>query len=249
MLPRPRSRTAGAQVINAFLPDVIDLLDPLRLVRFRVFSHFARSQPFLNWCYAPPDFDLAQRFAGSVKTLGLSVLYAPILPISPIIGFIGLAFSYITDRYLALRICQAPRDFDIEALEFVGDIVSLLPLGQLLLIFLLYYRDAESVTRVPYAVGLMIYLLWVVLPIKQKLGIAKYDVQEDGGTRCRRCALPATSLRGYAPRTRCGGAERPRDSWLWARACSFAEREHAADGCVCMCAASQRASAARRCSP
>ena len=187
--PGSHGRRRALQVVNAFLPDLLDLLDPARIVRFRVFAHFARSQPFLNWCYAPPDLDLAQRFAGSVKTLALSVLYAPVLPVSPVIGFVGLAFSYVTDRWLALRISQAPREFDIEALAYVADIVSLLPLGQLLLVYLLYYRGAEGETRVPFAVGTAIYLLWVVLPIKQKLGLAKYDVQEDGGTKNRRCAL------------------------------------------------------------
>jgi hypothetical protein len=39
------------QLINAFLPDLLSVLNVTRMIRFNVFSHFARSQKFMNWCH------------------------------------------------------------------------------------------------------------------------------------------------------------------------------------------------------
>jgi hypothetical protein len=159
------------------------------LIIFNVFPHFARSQSFLNWCYTPFEFQLWKGFSDSLRTLALAVLYTPILPVSPAIGFIALLVNYLTDRWLSLFVCQRPRSFNIEALDYVSMIITLLPFAQLLLMFMLYYRGEgfETVTLAPFAIGMGIYLLWMFLPLKQKLGYARYEIMDDGGTGDQRC--------------------------------------------------------------
>jgi hypothetical protein len=85
------------QVVNAFLPDILTLFEPFRLFNYHFLSRFARSQAFLDACVAPIEFSLPLRFAAAIKTITLSILYAPVLPISPAIGLVGIFFSYATD--------------------------------------------------------------------------------------------------------------------------------------------------------
>lgn len=85
------------QVVNAFLPDVVSLAYPSRVVSYHILSRFARSQAYLDALVAPVEFSLALRFAAAIKTISLSILYAPILPLSPIIGAVAILFSYMTD--------------------------------------------------------------------------------------------------------------------------------------------------------
>lgn len=89
------------QLLNAFLPDLFSLLDPLRIFRYHVLSRFARSQEYCNSCALPVDFSLPLRFANTIKTVALATLYAPILPISPFIGLGSVLISYLADACAA----------------------------------------------------------------------------------------------------------------------------------------------------
>lgn len=133
------------------------------------------------------------RYASAAKTIALSILYAPILPVSPIIGLVGIAFSYAADQWLALRVCQTPKNFDSDALDLAGLTISLLPLAQLLLMYLLYFEGLQG-TLAPFCTGIIILGLFKVLPIKAKLNLARRADDEDGGTDNRRCAHQACSL-------------------------------------------------------
>jgi hypothetical protein len=187
------------QVSNAILPSLLTVCNPSRIITFRVFSHFARSQSFLNWCYTPLEFHLSHRFSAAVRTLSLSIFYAPILPVSPLIGLFGLSLSYVADRWLSLFVCQRPRSFNIEALDYVSVLITLLPFAQLLLTYLLYFRgeDLEGNTLAPFALGMGIYMLWLFLPIKQKLGYSRYEIMDDGGTGNQRCAQAGSFCEGH----------------------------------------------------
>jgi lipid-A-disaccharide synthase-like uncharacterized protein len=173
------------------LPAFFSVFDIRQIITLHIFPHFARSQPFLKWCYTPFEFSLLYRFSGKIRSLSLAVLYAPILPVSPILGFVALFLNYLTDRWLSLFVCRQPQSVNIEALDYVLLIMALLPCGQLLLIYMVYYRgeDLAKVTVAPFAVGMFIYLLWVFLPFKQRLGYARYEILDDGGTGDLRCVL------------------------------------------------------------
>jgi hypothetical protein len=85
-------------------------------------------------------------------------------------------------------VCQNPKAFDADALELAGSMLALLPLAQLLLIYLLYFKGVDG-TLPPFIVGIVILGLVVLLPIKQKLNFARRRDDEDGGTNDARCAL------------------------------------------------------------
>jgi hypothetical protein len=212
------------QLINAVLPDLLSVFDVQRMVRFHVFARFARSQSFLNWCREPPQFALPQRFAAASKTIALAVLYAPILPISPIIGLVGIAISYVSDQWLALRVCQTPAAFDADALELAGSMLALLPLAQLLLIYLLYFKGVEDKMLPPFIIGVAIVGLFVILPIKAKLNFARRRDDEDGGTNDRRCVAGAVGAPVHVMAQRLCSLCRTRS-----RVC---HSSHLVDGCL-----------------
>jgi hypothetical protein len=176
------------QLFNAVLPALFSLFDVFRMVVYHVFSSFARSQSFLNWCLSPPVFDLPERFANAGRTISLAILYAPILPVSPIIGAAGILTSYLTDQWLALQVCQNPRAFESNALELASSMLGLLPIAQLLLIYLLYFKGNSGDTLAPFIVGVVILAAVVLLPIKQQLKMDRRRDVEDGGTDDKRCA-------------------------------------------------------------
>ena len=49
------------QAINAFLPDLLSILDFGRIVPYHVFKAFAQTDAWINWCCAAPEFMLALR--------------------------------------------------------------------------------------------------------------------------------------------------------------------------------------------
>ena len=65
-----------------------------------------------------------------ILTVGLSLFYAPILPLSPVIGLVGLLIHYAADQYIALRHSLKPPAFEISALENPRLILRLIPLIQ-----------------------------------------------------------------------------------------------------------------------
>ena len=56
----------------------------------------------------PREFDIAVRYATAIKSLGLAILYAPILPISYMICFVGFLITYASDIYYATRSSRKP---------------------------------------------------------------------------------------------------------------------------------------------
>jgi hypothetical protein len=81
------------QLLNAAAPNIIALLHlPQSLDRF-VFSHFARSQQACDELMEPHPMELPLRTANVVRTVAITIIYTPILPISPIIGAIAVALS------------------------------------------------------------------------------------------------------------------------------------------------------------
>ena len=142
----------------------------------------------------------AYRYASAAKTITLAILYAPILPLSPMIGFIGIILSYLTDQWLALRVCRMPRNYGPDALQLASTTLTMLPLAQLLLMYLLYFVGWSG-TALPFVVGICIWALFKLLPVKALVRaiMLRCDIPEawpglnqvdaDRGTGNRRCAF------------------------------------------------------------
>lgn len=169
------------QLINAFVPDLIALFSVPRMINYHIFSKFARSQAFLNATLEPVDFELPQRYASAIKTIGLGLLYAPIQPLSPFIAFVGMLFSYMTDVIIALRLSKKPRAFGASALNSMNDLLRVLPIAYLVLMNSLYFKNEDGITAA-FITGVVIWGLMLLLPIKFFCGLVREVNLEDGGT-------------------------------------------------------------------
>jgi hypothetical protein len=83
------------QLFNIVVPSFLTLINlPYSLDRF-VFSHFARTQSACDALMEPPSMQLPARCAHAVKTVALSIVYMPIVPVSPILGALAIALSCV----------------------------------------------------------------------------------------------------------------------------------------------------------
>ena len=118
------------QLGNAILPHLAFVFSFWQILKIHSFSRAARSPAYLARWLDPTPFNVAERLAQGMLTVGLAVLYAPILPVSPVIGLIGLLIQYAADQYIALRHSLKPRAFQVLALDNPRLILRLLPLTQ-----------------------------------------------------------------------------------------------------------------------
>ncbi|KAK3265094.1 hypothetical protein CYMTET_26203 [Cymbomonas tetramitiformis] len=74
------------QLVNAVLPDIIQLIQLTSRVNIMYMSQFAKTQSQMDKLYAPQTFSIAERYSNILKTFGLSILFGPLLPCSYLIG-------------------------------------------------------------------------------------------------------------------------------------------------------------------
>ena len=56
------------------------------------------------------DFDTPFLFASTIVTFAITCFFTPLIPMLPIISFIGLLYKYCIDKYLLLRRCKLPQE-------------------------------------------------------------------------------------------------------------------------------------------
>jgi hypothetical protein len=175
------------QLINAFLPDLLGLLERglQRLFRYHVMSNFARTQAYLNAALEPPSFDIPLNVSGNIRTVSLGVLYAPVLPISPMLSLLGLCVSFFTDQFLALHATRKPRAFDVEVLGIVNIVLHMLPLVQMLLIYFVYFQRVLPA----FVLGVALWGIVFVTPVRQLARCVRDKNFEPDGAHNVRCAL------------------------------------------------------------
>ena len=101
------------QLSNIVFPNFMALFRFDDTVTFHFLSRMACSKVYACNYLHPPAFRLNKRLPGAIYTLGLSILYTPVLPISPLIGAVALAVQYAVDQYIALRHSSKPRSFQV----------------------------------------------------------------------------------------------------------------------------------------
>lgn len=99
------------QLSNVVVPNFLALFRFLDMLAYHFLSRMACSKLYACNFLHPPAFRLNQRLPGAIYTLGLSILYTPVLPISPLIGAVALIVQYAVDQYIALRHSSKPRSF------------------------------------------------------------------------------------------------------------------------------------------
>lgn len=128
------------QLANAIVLPLASLFDPGPLTRAHALARWARTQAALDALLAPPPFPLAEQAANAVMVLALALWWGPVLPLSPMLGTLGLAALYWADKWVALRRCAAPANSQGAVDEATGVMLRALPLVQLVLMRYLYFQ-------------------------------------------------------------------------------------------------------------
>ena len=166
------------QIFNAFVPDVVALLDLGGRLRRSVLSRYARTQQTLDAMLDPEPFILAEKYSQVCKTVALALVYGPILPASYAIALLGLCATYWTDKYLALRRFAKPARQRNQATYRVVLFMNAMALLQLAAGYVFYDYHQPLV----YAAAAAAWFLFQALPMNALWGVARDEAQEDGGT-------------------------------------------------------------------
>ena len=166
------------QIFNAFLPDVVALLDVGGRIKRSVLSKYAKTQEMLDDMLDPAEFILAEKYSQVCKTVALALVYGPILPVSYAIALLGLCATYWTDKYLALRRFEKPARQRNQATYRVVLFMNNMALLQLAAGYVFYDYHQPLV----YAAAAGAWFLFQTLPVNKLWGIARDEALEDGGT-------------------------------------------------------------------
>ena len=77
------------QLIDAVMAPLMAMMDPSWLCS-RLSCQYAKTQDVLDKILVPPEFSLSIRYSDSIKTLSMAVIFAPMVPSSPLIGLLGI---------------------------------------------------------------------------------------------------------------------------------------------------------------
>ena len=173
------------QLFNAFLPDLIAYLDFAGKSRQSMAKH-AKTQDMAERALEPTEFILAEKYAATLKTVALAVIYGPVLPISYLIAFFGLCVTYCTDKYIALRRARKPVRMKTMHSLYVVMSMRVLAFTQLFIAFDLWFGEEKKAADW-FVGGLLIWILWILfLPlIKACIGIERDEAVWQGLWRCR----------------------------------------------------------------
>ena len=122
------------QLIDAVMAPMLALFDPTWLCS-RLSCQYAKTQDVLDKILVPPEFSLSIRYSDTIKTLSMAVMFAPMVPTSPLIGFCGIAIQCATDRVIAFKMAQRPRQLQEGVMEAVFFLLRFIPPLQLGLMY------------------------------------------------------------------------------------------------------------------
>ena len=161
------------QVISALIPPLVSILNPAALCTKLAYKH-AQTQAILDTMLDPPEFSISSNYAEVFKGISMAVIFAPMLPVSPLIGLLGALMQCYTDRWFAFKKAKRPRQLSEQAIGMVYILFRMIPLLQLLMMMFCFPGVSWLVA---IALG-----VWVILYTTGLL-LTKRDVTgEDGGT-------------------------------------------------------------------
>ncbi|CAJ1359851.1 unnamed protein product [Effrenium voratum] len=93
------------QELNSDLAKYRDKEDPADRDMFRYVEEEVRS-----WeaSFEPTHMDLPRHYANAEKTYFCCLIYMPLMPLAPLLGFASLLFQYLNDKWMLLRYCRRP---------------------------------------------------------------------------------------------------------------------------------------------
>ena len=167
------------QLFNAFLPNLIALADVGGRFKRQALSRYAQTQEMMDLAMEPPEFILAEKYASVCKTVALAMIYGPVLPVSYVLAIIALFIAYFSDKALALKRCQKPVRQQNQATERVVTFMNVMALVQICFSGAMFF---DGVHEEFYAIGIVLWVLYQIVPVKRLWGIERDEAMEDGGT-------------------------------------------------------------------
>ena len=167
------------QLFNAILPNVVGYVDVIGRVKRKHLSRYARTQQMMDKACDPPEFILAAKYAANLKTVAMALVYGPILPVSYVLAVFALFVTYFTDKILALKRCQKPVRQQNQATERVVVFMNVMTVVQVFFAQV-YFYDLRY--KGYFVVCLLIWFVYMLLPLNRWLGIERDSTLEDGGT-------------------------------------------------------------------
>jgi len=102
---RRRLTEEKIQELNQELDQYRDKEDPIDKDMFKYAEDKVRSWEV---CFEPTIMDLPRHYANAEKTYFCCLIYAPLMPLAPLIGLVSLLFQYGNDKWMLLRYCRRP---------------------------------------------------------------------------------------------------------------------------------------------
>ena len=84
-----------------------------------------QSQAELDAKHLGPEFSIADRVADGIKTMFLSLVLAPILPLAPLCGSASLLLQHGLSRFFLLRLSRRPHWYDKRIMTSVSRLCSI----------------------------------------------------------------------------------------------------------------------------
>lgn len=137
------------EIMNAGIGPLIYLINPKNMIKKLKRRSLRKqnengevqaSQLDANLAFEGPEVDMADRFANLIKTLSLSLFFAPIVPIGVLIGIFAIIIESCVFKFMLLRIHTKPRihnsNLVLNAVQWMRWGILLYSLG---ILFFYYY--------------------------------------------------------------------------------------------------------------
>lgn len=156
-------------ISNAFVQPLVYLFSPLYMLKLCKMRK-AEKDPYLNQAEANliwegPEVDMAQRYANLMKTLIVTLAYAPILPMGILISIAGLIFEYWIDKYLLIRRHKRPARLSGALAEAMGAFVSWAVLIYAIMNYV-FMAELNEENSMAAFIWMMIVIGYFILPIQ-----------------------------------------------------------------------------------
>jgi len=165
---RRRLTPEKLQELNSELDKYRDKEDPADRDMFRYVEDKVRSWEV---CFEPTIMDLPRHYANAEKTYFCCLIYTPLMPLAPLVGFISILFQYVNDKWMLLRYCRRPSVVQNAEAALEGLLRTRFVLPWLLPIMMVYFLRPCFATHgglsIATVVSLMPGIILICVPINR----------------------------------------------------------------------------------
>ncbi|OUS48939.1 hypothetical protein BE221DRAFT_203235 [Ostreococcus tauri] len=126
------------------------IFTPNSVIRRDVLAPLAKTLQVQVDLVNPPDFGMARSYAELLKTVGFAAIYAPALPASYIVGFVGVFVLYWCKKFQGLYIARAPPKLRADAFGITAT-ARIINLLQIIIGCTVFYRFDAGIDNTLWA--------------------------------------------------------------------------------------------------